>query len=114
MRLRSTGTLAAATLAAALSALAPAAFADERCYGVAPAGKNDGIDDREAPGHEHGRLPGQRLDLVPDGTCLTQPVPVQPDGTPRRGALEPLDRDRPPAERVSRPPPVQAAIFPAA
>ena len=25
---------------------------------------------------------------------LTQPVPVAPDGTPRRGALEPLERDR--------------------
>jgi hypothetical protein len=32
---------------------------------------------------------------VPAGTCLTMTVPVQPDGTPRRGALEPLDRDRP-------------------
>ena len=94
MRLRSTGTLAAATLAAALSALAPAAFADERCYGIAPAGKNDGIDDREAPGSSTVDFQGNAWIVVPDGTCLTQPVPVQPDGTPRRGALEPLDRDR--------------------
>ena len=32
---------------------------------------------------------------VPAGTCLTMALPVQPDGTPRRGAHEPLDRDRP-------------------
>ena len=32
---------------------------------------------------------------VPDGACLTMTPPPQPDGTPRRGALEPLDRDRP-------------------
>jgi len=94
MRLRSTGTLAAATLAAALSALAPAALADERCYGIAPAGKNDGIDDREAPGSSTVDFQGNAWIVVPDGTCLTQPVPIQPDGTPRRGALEPLDRDR--------------------
>ena len=94
MRLQSTGTLAAASLAAALSALAPAAFADERCYGIAPAGKNDGIDDREAPGSSTVDFQGNAWIVVPDGTCLTQPVPVQPDGTPRRGALEPLDRDR--------------------
>ncbi len=95
MRLRPTGTLAAAGLALALSCLAPAAFADERCYGVAPAGKNDGLDGREAPGTSTIDFQGNAWIIVPDDTCLTQPLPVQPDGTPRRGALEPLDRDRP-------------------
>jgi hypothetical protein len=33
--------------------------------------------------------------MVASGSCMTMPLPVQPDGTPRRGALEPLDRDRP-------------------
>ncbi len=91
MRLRWTGTL----VAAGLMSLASAAFADERCYGVAPAGKNDGLDGREAPGTSTIDYQGNAWMLVPDGTCLTQPVPVTPDGTPRRGALQPLDRDRP-------------------
>lgn len=95
MRLRWTGTLAAAGVATALAAFAPATFADERCYGVAPAGRNDGLDDRDGPGTSTVDFQGNAWILVPDGTCLTQPVPVQPDGTPRRGALEPLDRDRP-------------------
>lgn len=95
MRLRWTGLLAAAGVAAALAGLAPAAFADERCYGVAPVGKNQGLDDRDAPGTSTIDFQGNAWILVPGGSCLTQPVPVQPDGTPRRGALEPLDRDRP-------------------
>lgn len=90
-----TGILAATATVAALAALAPAALADERCYGVAPAGKNDGVDGREAPGTSTVDYQGNAWIMVPAGTCLTQPVPVQPDGTPRRGALEPLDRDRP-------------------
>jgi len=90
MRLRSTEILAAAAMALA----PPAAFA-ERCYGVAPAGANEGIDGREAPGTSTVDFQGNAWILVPDGSCLTQPVPVQPNGTPRRGALEPLDRDRP-------------------
>ena len=95
MRSLWTGPLAAAALAAVLSVFAPAAIADERCYGVAPAGRNDGLDAREVPGTSTIDFQGNAWILVPDGTCLTQPVPVQPDGTPRRGALEPLDRDRP-------------------
>ena len=94
MRLRWTGTLAVAGIAAALTALAPVASAEERCYGVAPAGKNDGIDEREAPGTSTIDYQGNAWIRVPNGTCLTQPVLVQPDGTPRRGALKPLDRDR--------------------
>ena len=95
MALRRTGTWAALALAAAAGLVGPAALAEERCYGVAPAGKNDGIDDGEAPGTSTVDYQGNAWILVPDGTCLTQPVPVQPDGTPRRGALEPLDRNRP-------------------
>ncbi len=96
MLLRRTGLYAAAlALAATTGALAPAASADERCFGVAPAGKNDGLDDSEAPGTSTVDFQGNAWILVPDGTCLTQPVPVQTDGTPRRGAIEPLDRDRP-------------------
>ena len=76
--------------------LATAASAqDERCYGVAPAGENDGLDRREAPGTSTVDFQGDAWVTVPAGTCLTMPLPVQPDGTPRRGALEPLDRDPP-------------------
>jgi uncharacterized membrane protein len=85
------------TLSAALAlGLATAASAqEERCYGVARAGQNDGLDRQEAPGTSTVDYQGNAWVRVPAGSCLTTPVPVQPDGTPRRGALEPLDRDRP-------------------
>jgi uncharacterized membrane protein len=79
--------------AAAALAAAPAA-ADERCYGVARAGANDGIDDREAPGTATLDFQGNAWAWVEDGTCLTLGLPPQPDGTPRRGSFEPLGRDR--------------------
>jgi uncharacterized membrane protein len=86
----------ALALAAAMAAvLAGQAAADERCYGVAPAGGNDGIGDAAAPGTSEVDFQGDAWTMVPDGTCLTMVLPVQPDGTPRRGSLEPLDRDRP-------------------
>jgi uncharacterized membrane protein len=75
--------------------VAGAAAAEERCYGVARAGENAGIGTAEAPGTSTVDFQGDAWIMVPDGTCLTMPLPVQPDGTPRRGALEPLDRDRP-------------------
>jgi uncharacterized membrane protein len=88
--------LLAPAVAVALAALgADAARAEERCYGVAPAGENQGIGSREAPGSSTVDFQGDAWVMVPDGTCLTMALPVQPDGTPRRGALEPLDRDRP-------------------
>jgi uncharacterized membrane protein len=84
-------------LIAAIAAVAASAAAaqEERCYGVAPAGENDGIDGREAAGTSTVDFQGNAWVAVPAGTCLTMPLPVQPDGTPRRGALEPLDRDPP-------------------
>jgi uncharacterized membrane protein len=86
-----------ATFAAAVFAAVPVAHAQgrERCYGVAPAGANDGVGAREAPGSSTVDFQGDAWVLVAQGTCLTMPLPVQPDGTPRRGALEPLERDRP-------------------
>ena len=82
-----------ATIAAVVASAASAQ--EERCYGVAPAGENDGIDGREAAGTSTVDFQGNGWVSVPAGTCLTMPLPVQPDGTPRRGALEPLDRDPP-------------------
>jgi uncharacterized membrane protein len=86
---------AAALVAAVAAALTGHAQADEKCFGVALAGKNAGIGTSDAPGTSRLDFQGDAWTLVPDGTCLTQALPVQPDGTPRRGALEPLDRDRP-------------------
>jgi uncharacterized membrane protein len=84
------------TALAALAA-APVAHAQprEKCYGVAPAGENDGLGGREAPGTSTVDYQGDAWTWVPAGACLTMPLPAQPDGTPRRGAHEPLDRDRP-------------------
>ncbi len=71
------------------------AQAKERCYGIARAGANDGIGDAATPGGSTVNFQGDAWVLVPRGTCLTTPLPVQPDGTPRRGALRPLERDLP-------------------
>ena len=69
--------------------------ARERCYGVAEAGENDGIDGREAPGSATEDYQGNAWTWVENGSCLTMSLPPQQDGTPRRGSFEPLDRDRP-------------------
>lgn len=77
-----------------LATFAPAQTpAQERCYGIATAGGNDGVGASETPGGSTVDYQGDAWIWVPQGTCLTTPLPVQPDGTPRRGALEPLDRD---------------------
>ncbi len=81
-------------IAAALATAGAAhAQSQERCYGVALAGKNDGIGDTASAGASTVDYQGDAWVMVPSGTCVTMPLPVQPDGTPRRGALEPLDRD---------------------
>ncbi len=85
-----------AAVLAGLVLAAPAAWAQgqERCYGVARAGENDGIGNNDTAGGSTVDFQGDAWKWVPAGTCLTLPLPQQPDGTPRRGALEPLDRDR--------------------
>ena len=67
----------------------------ERCYGIAKAGQNEGLDDRDAPGSSTTDFQGNAWVWVPAGECLTVSLPVAPDGSRRRGALEPLERDRP-------------------
>ena len=89
-----------AAAAIVLWALAPLGHAQddggkERCYGVAKAGQNQGIDTRTAPGSSTVDYQGNAWVQVPAGTCSRITLPVQPDGTPRRGAIQPLDRDRP-------------------
>lgn len=86
--------LAALTAALALAATGASAQ-EEKCYGVALAGQNQGIGSGGAPRTSTLDYQGDAWVTVPAGTCLTMALPVQPDGTPRRGALEPLSRDRP-------------------
>lgn len=90
--------LAMALMAAAVI-LAPDARAQEpareKCFGVALAGQNDGIGRDAVPGGATVDYQGTAWVWVQRGSCMTKALPVQPDGTPRRGALDPLKRDRP-------------------
>ena len=91
-------TTAVATLLLVAAATTPARAQDqdrERCYGVAPAGAADGVGEDEAPGAGEVDYQGNAWIWVPVGSCLMQAAPVQADGTPRRGSLEPLERDLP-------------------
>ncbi len=84
---------AAASLAAALTALsAPAQAQDakEKCFGVALAGQNDCAagEGTTCAGTSKVDYQGNAWTLVPAGTCVTMELP---DG--RMGSLEKLDRD---------------------
>jgi uncharacterized membrane protein len=94
--------VAAATAAGLARAGAePGPAGRERCYGVALAGENDGlarfapdhVEETEAAGSARVDYQGDAWVWLPAGTCLTLLLPDQPDGTPRRGAPEPLTRD---------------------
>ncbi len=87
---------AVAVLAVLLAAAPPAgrAQAQERCYGVALAGENDGLGAEEDPGSASVAYQGDAWSWVAQGSCLILDLPPQSDGTPRRGSFEPLDRDR--------------------
>ena len=65
----------------------------EKCYGVAKAGENDCAGKgTSCAGTSKVDYQGNSWKLVPKGTCLTIELP---DG--RKGSLEPLERDLPPA-----------------
>jgi uncharacterized membrane protein len=66
----------------------------ERCYGVSLEGENDGIGDESAPGTATRDFQGDAWVWVTPGECPILPLPAQADGTPRRGAPVPLERDR--------------------
>ncbi len=84
---------------AALALILPAGVAlaqpPERCYGVALAGQADGVGEETRAGSGTVDYQGNAWILVPAGSCITRTAPPQPDGTPRRGALVPLNRDLP-------------------
>jgi uncharacterized membrane protein len=85
---------AAALGIAASSQVASAADDQEKCYGVAKAGENDckAGEGTTCAGTSKLDYQGNSWKLVPKGTCLTMEVPDD-----RKGSLEPLDRDLPPA-----------------
>ena len=85
---------AAALGMAATSQTVNAADDKEKCYGVAKAGKNDCAagPGTSCAGTSTIDYQGNAWTLVPKGTCVTMELP---DG--RKGSLEPLDRDLPPA-----------------
>lgn len=79
--------------AVAMTAATTAAEAQsrEKCFGVAKAGKNDGL--ANGSGKSTVDYQGDAWVWVPAGTCAATSLPVQADGTPRRGAIQPLARD---------------------
>ncbi len=85
---------AAALGLAATSQAVSAADDKEKCFGVAKAGKNDCAagPGTSCAGTSKLDYQGNSWALVPKGTCLTMELP---DG--RKGSLEPLTRDLPPA-----------------
>ncbi len=95
---KKTVAIASVITAAMAAQIAPAeAAAKEKCYGVSKAGKNDcsagaGV---TCAGSSVVDYQGNAWTLVDEGTCTSIPLPPMPDGTPRSGALQPLDRDLP-------------------
>ena len=90
----------ASAVAAALTATAHTAAnaaGQEKCYGVSMAGKNDCAagPGTTCAGSSSVDYQGNAWKLVDAGTCMEIELPAQADGTPRKGALEALDRDLP-------------------
>ena len=85
---------AAALGMAASSQSAVAADGVEKCYGVAKAGENDCAAGKgtSCAGTSKIDYQGNAWKLVPKGTCETMELPDA-----RKGSLEAVDRDLPPA-----------------
>lgn len=88
--------VAAATAVAGLTTTAHAG-GKEKCYGVALAGENGCAagPGTSCAGTSTVNYQGNAWSLVDEGTCMEIELPAQADGTPRKGALEALDRDLP-------------------
>ena len=90
----------AGALAAAFAghiATPAAAQAQEKCFGVSMAGKNDCAagPGTTCAGTSKVDYQGNAWTLVPAGTCATIELPAMADGTKRMGSLEELTRDLP-------------------
>ncbi len=90
--------LAGAVLAGLAQMTLPASAAgQEKCFGVAMAGKNGCAagPGTTCAGTSKVDYQGNAWSLVPAGTCATIELPAAADGTMRMGSLEALDRDLP-------------------
>ena len=93
-----TGLAVASAFAAALGIVASSQAAlaadQEKCYGVAKAGENDckAGEGTTCAGTSKIDYQGNSWKLVPKGMCVTMKLPGD-----RKGSLDPLDRDLPPA-----------------
>ena len=92
-------TLLVTAVAAALAGLATTATAQEqeKCFGVAMAGKNDCAAGAgtTCAGTAKVDYQGNSWKYVAKGTCTTMELPKMADGSARMGSLEPLMRDVP-------------------
>jgi len=100
--------LAGAVAAASSMASVPAHAANEKCYGISLAGENDCAagPGTTCAGTSTVDYQGNAWTLVPEGTCTQYSseaeqakfeLPARPNGEPRQGSLEPLERDLPTA-----------------
>lgn len=100
--------LAGAVTAAAGLAVSPAQAANEKCYGISLAGENDCAagPGTTCAGTSKVDYQGNAWTIVPEGTCTEYSsnadkekfhLPEMADGSPRKGSLDPLDRDVPSA-----------------
>ncbi|MGE4325036.1 MAG: DUF2282 domain-containing protein [Pseudodonghicola sp.] len=90
----------AGALSAALSATLGSdaqAQTKEKCFGVSLAGQNDCAagPGTTCAGSSTVDYQGNAWKLVNVGTCKDISLPPMADGTPRQGALKPLNRDMP-------------------
>ena len=90
----------AASVAAAVTSVtahSASAMGQEKCYGVALAGKNgcSAGPGTTCAGTSTVDYQGNAWTLVDAGTCAEIELPAMADGTPRMGSLEALDRDLP-------------------
>ncbi len=91
--------IAASAVATAVAGLATTAGAQaqEKCYGISLAGKNDCAagPGTTCAGTSTVNYQGNAWTLVPAGTCADIELPAMADGTARVGSLEEQDRDLP-------------------
>lgn len=87
----------AVAAAVAGTATTAAAQAKEKCYGISKAGQNDCAagPGTTCAGTSTVDYQGNAWTLVDAGTCTDIELPKAADGTPRKGSLEPLERDLP-------------------
>ncbi|MBC6442690.1 MAG: DUF2282 domain-containing protein [Rhodobacteraceae bacterium] len=89
--------VASAVAAATMTATTATAQSKEKCYGVSLAGENGCAagPGTTCAGTSTVDYQGNAWTLVEAGTCKDLNLPAMADGTPRKGSLEPLDRDIP-------------------